>query len=92
MFQTTTVPNNNLLYHNLLAEGALRWLGIDLDLTFLGLITYIGVIAAVVVLIVAVALVGWRLNEGRLNKRTQTVATRGPGSWTSPTLRRLPLN
>ncbi len=46
--QTITVPINNLIYHNLLAEGALRWLGIDLDLTFLGLITYIGVIAAVV--------------------------------------------
>ncbi|NLA21661.1 MAG: NADH:ubiquinone reductase (Na(+)-transporting) subunit E [Candidatus Marinimicrobia bacterium] len=46
--QTITVPINNLIYHNLLAEGALSWLGIDLDLTFLGLITYIGVIAAVV--------------------------------------------
>ncbi|HPD25504.1 MAG TPA: Rnf-Nqr domain containing protein, partial [Candidatus Marinimicrobia bacterium] len=46
--QTITVPINNLIYRNLLAEGALSWLGIDLDLTFLGLITYIGVIAAVV--------------------------------------------
>ena len=46
--QTITVPINNLIYHNLLAEGALSWLGLDLDLTFLGLITYIGVIAAVV--------------------------------------------
>ena len=46
--QTITVPINNLICHNLLAEGALSWLGIDLDLTFLGLITYIGVIAAVV--------------------------------------------
>ncbi|MBP7886476.1 MAG: NADH:ubiquinone reductase (Na(+)-transporting) subunit E, partial [Candidatus Marinimicrobia bacterium] len=32
--QTITVPINNLIYHNLLAEGALSWLGIDLDLTF----------------------------------------------------------
>ena len=32
---------------------------------------FVGVIAAVVVLIVAVALVGWRLNEGRLNQRNQ---------------------
>jgi Na+-transporting NADH:ubiquinone oxidoreductase subunit E len=46
--QTITVPINNLIYRNLLAEGALSWLGLDLDLTFLGLITYIGVIAAVV--------------------------------------------
>ena len=46
--QTITVPINNPVSHNLLAEGALSWLGIDLDLTFLGLITYIGVIAAVV--------------------------------------------
>ncbi|HRU93201.1 MAG TPA: NADH:ubiquinone reductase (Na(+)-transporting) subunit E [Candidatus Marinimicrobia bacterium] len=46
--QMITVPINNLIYRNLLAEGALSWLGLDIDLTFLGLITYIGVIAAVV--------------------------------------------
>jgi len=46
--QMITVPINNLIYSNLLAEGALSWLGLDIDLTFLGLITYIGVIAAVV--------------------------------------------
>ncbi|MCB1700061.1 MAG: NADH:ubiquinone reductase (Na(+)-transporting) subunit E [Pseudomonadales bacterium] len=44
-----TVPLNNLLYTYLLADGALAWAGLpDLDLSFLGLISYIGVIAAVV--------------------------------------------
>lgn len=46
-----TVPVNNLLYNYLLAEGALSWLGEDyanVDLSFLGLICYIGVIAAMV--------------------------------------------
>ncbi len=47
--QTITVPVNNLLLHNLLAEGALAWAGFpEADLSFLGLIVYIGVIAAVV--------------------------------------------
>jgi len=46
--QAITVPINNLIYRYLLAEGALSWLGLDIDLTFLGLITYIGVIAAIV--------------------------------------------
>jgi Na+-transporting NADH:ubiquinone oxidoreductase subunit E len=47
--QTITVPVNNLIYHNFLKKGALSWLGIsNVDLTFLGLITYIGVIAAMV--------------------------------------------
>lgn len=47
--QTITVPVNNLLYQNVLREGALSWIGLsDVDLTFLGLITYIGVIAAMV--------------------------------------------
>ncbi|MCK9485015.1 MAG: NADH:ubiquinone reductase (Na(+)-transporting) subunit E [Candidatus Marinimicrobia bacterium] len=46
--QAITVPVNNLIYRYLLAEGALNWLGLDIDLTFLGLITYIGVIAALV--------------------------------------------
>ncbi len=48
---TITVPVNNLLYTYLLAEGALSWLGEDfatVDLSFLGLICYIGVIAAMV--------------------------------------------
>jgi Na+-transporting NADH:ubiquinone oxidoreductase subunit E len=44
-----TVPINNLLYTQLLAAGALSWAGYpDFDLSFLGLLTYIGVIAAIV--------------------------------------------
>lgn len=44
-----TVPVNNLLYAFLLKKGALAWAGYpDLDLSFLGLICYIGVIAAIV--------------------------------------------
>jgi Na+-transporting NADH:ubiquinone oxidoreductase subunit E len=44
-----TVPVNNLIYHYLLADGALAWAGYpDLDLSFLGLLSYIGVIAAIV--------------------------------------------
>ncbi len=47
--QTITVPVNNLIYQNVLAEGALAWLGLpNVDLSFLGLVTYIGVIAAMV--------------------------------------------
>jgi Na+-transporting NADH:ubiquinone oxidoreductase subunit E len=44
-----TVPLNNLIYTYLLADGALAWAGLpDLNLSFLGLISYIGVIAAAV--------------------------------------------
>jgi Na+-transporting NADH:ubiquinone oxidoreductase subunit E len=47
--QTITVPVNHLIYKNLLAEGALSWLGLEnVNLTFLGLVTYIGVIASMV--------------------------------------------
>jgi len=47
--QVITVPLNNLLYTYLLKDGALAWMGFpDLDLSFLGFICYIGVIAAVV--------------------------------------------
>ena len=47
--QTITIPINNLLYHNVLSEGALTWAGLpEANLSFLGLITYIGVIAAMV--------------------------------------------
>ena len=47
--QTITMPVNHLIHHYLLAEGALSWLGLpNIDLTFLGLVTYIGVIAAMV--------------------------------------------
>jgi Na+-transporting NADH:ubiquinone oxidoreductase subunit E len=49
---TITVPLNHLLLDNVLREGALAWTGIpalaNLDLTFLGLLTYIGAIAALV--------------------------------------------
>jgi Na+-transporting NADH:ubiquinone oxidoreductase subunit E len=51
---TITVPLNNLIYTHLLAAGALSWLGpqfADVDLSFLGLVSYIGVIAAVVQII-----------------------------------------
>ena len=47
--QTLTVPANNLIYRHILKPGALAGLGFgELDLTFLGLICYIGVIAAIV--------------------------------------------
>jgi Na+-transporting NADH:ubiquinone oxidoreductase subunit E len=47
--QTITVPVNYLINHYLLSDGALAWLGLSaVDLSFLGLITYIGVIAAMV--------------------------------------------
>jgi len=47
--QTITVPANNLIYQFLLREGALAWAGLpNVDLSFLGLISYIGVIAAIV--------------------------------------------
>lgn len=47
--QGLTVPANNLIYQHLLKEGALSWAGLpDVDLSFLGLISYIGVIAAIV--------------------------------------------
>lgn len=44
-----TVPINNLLLHKVLKSGALAWAGQpNIDLTFLGLLTYIGIIAAIV--------------------------------------------
>ncbi len=47
--QSITVPLNNLIYQKILKEGALSWAGLpNVDLTFLGLLTYIGVIAATV--------------------------------------------
>ncbi|KPQ21503.1 MULTISPECIES: NADH:ubiquinone reductase (Na(+)-transporting) subunit E [unclassified Halomonas] len=49
---TVTVPVNNLVFTYLLQEGALTWTGINgaenIDLSFLGLLSYIGVIAALV--------------------------------------------
>ena len=47
--QTITVPINNLIYQHLLKAGGLSWAGLpDVDLTFLGLLIYISVIATMV--------------------------------------------
>ena len=47
--QVITVPANNLLYTYVLKEGALSWAGLpEVDLSFLGFLAYIGVIAAMV--------------------------------------------
>jgi Na+-transporting NADH:ubiquinone oxidoreductase subunit E len=49
VIQTITVPVNYLIYTYLLKGGALAWAGLpNLDLSFLGLVSYIGVIAALV--------------------------------------------
>lgn len=51
---TVTVPMNNLIYRYLLREGALVWFPViggrlhEVDLSFLGFISYIGTIAAMV--------------------------------------------
>jgi Na+-transporting NADH:ubiquinone oxidoreductase subunit E len=56
--QVITVPANQLIYAHLLSKGALSWVNsfiptsvvnfAELDLVFLGFISYIGVIAAIV--------------------------------------------
>ena len=47
--QTLTVPINNVIYQFLIRDGALEWAGLsEMNLNFLGLISYISVIAAVV--------------------------------------------
>ena len=47
--QTITVPINNLIFNGLLVDGAWSWIGLpDVDLTFLKLVAFIGVIAAMV--------------------------------------------
>lgn len=43
-----SVPLNNLIYTYLLRPSALTWLGLDADLSFLRLISFIGIIAAMV--------------------------------------------
>ena len=49
VIQGLTVPLNNFIYQHLLKEGALAWAGWDdINLSFLGLLCYIGVIAALV--------------------------------------------
>ncbi len=47
--QVITVPVNNIIYHTLLKEDALAWMGITgVDLSFLALLSCIGMIAALV--------------------------------------------
>ncbi|SES70345.1 NADH:ubiquinone reductase (Na(+)-transporting) subunit E [Thorsellia anophelis] len=47
--QSITIPINNLIYNHVLKQGALDWAGFgDVDLSFLGLLVYIGVIATLV--------------------------------------------
>jgi len=51
VIMTITIPANNLIYQYLLKKGALAWINPswgDIDLTFLSLISFIGVIAAMV--------------------------------------------
>lgn len=49
LVQAITVPVNNLVYTYVLRAGALSWAGLpNSDLAFLGLLIYIGVIAALV--------------------------------------------
>ena len=49
LVQLITVPANNLFYRAVIREGALAWLGFpDTNFEFLGLVTYIGLIAAIV--------------------------------------------
>ena len=47
--ETLSVPLNSLIYNELLRQGALEWLGLgDLDFSYLGLLSQIAVIAALV--------------------------------------------
>ncbi len=49
LVETITVPINYLLYEYVLRQGALTWAGLpELDLSYLKLVTFIGVIAALV--------------------------------------------
>ena len=51
VIMTITIPANNVIYQYLLKKGALVWINpswADIDLTFLSLISFIGVIAAMV--------------------------------------------
>ena len=45
---TVSVPLNNVVYTHLLRPGGLAWAGFDADLSFLRLISFIGIIAAMV--------------------------------------------
>ncbi len=48
--QSITVPANNILYTLFIKDGATLWnlLGVEVNLSFIGLVVYIGVIAAIV--------------------------------------------
>jgi Na+-transporting NADH:ubiquinone oxidoreductase subunit E len=47
--ETLSVPLNSLIYNELLRQGALEWLGLgDMDFSYLGLLSQIAVIAALV--------------------------------------------
>ncbi|MBS9777954.1 MAG: NADH:ubiquinone reductase (Na(+)-transporting) subunit E [Gammaproteobacteria bacterium] len=48
--QSITLPVNNLLYTTFIKDGATLWtlLGVQVNLSFIGLVVYIGVIAAMV--------------------------------------------
>ena len=47
--QAITVPANNFVYHSLLKEDALSWMGLHgIDLSFLALLSCIGIIGALV--------------------------------------------
>ncbi len=47
--QSVTVPINHLIFQGLLVEGAWAWAGLpEIDLSFLKLISFVGVIAAIV--------------------------------------------
>jgi Na+-transporting NADH:ubiquinone oxidoreductase subunit E len=47
--QSITVPANNFVYHSLLKENALSWMGLTgVDLSFLSLLSCIGIIGALV--------------------------------------------
>ncbi len=49
LVQTITVTANHLIHDYLLRSGALSWAGLpEVDLSFLGLVAYIGLIAAIV--------------------------------------------
>jgi len=49
VIQGLTVPINHLIFVGLLKQGALAWAGLgDYDLSYLGVLTYIGVIAGMV--------------------------------------------
>jgi len=60
--QIITVPVNYLIFNFLLADGALAWAGLgEVDLSFLGLVSYIGVIFGESVVFGLGSGVGWAI-------------------------------